>query len=116
MVSAMRCLVYFLLLIFISNPLWAMDEDTYVNFAADTLISMHKLRNNPNGLNEWSEMMKTKYPDISKEDTASYEANFAQNPSLKDKVYKRILVAIQAQGYKAKLVEGVGGRTIVEIE
>lgn len=112
----MRYTLFFLIIFLLTSPLWAIDEESYVGFVADSTIAMHTLKNNHEGIEIWADQINDKYPNFLIEDLDTFETSLSQNPTLKNKIYKKILKNIRAQGYKATLVETADGTTIVEIK
>jgi len=111
----MKYLLLFLIFFFLTSPLLAIDEESYVGFVADSTIAMHTLKDNPRGIEIWADQINDKYPDFEIQDLDAFETSLAQDPGLKSKVYKKIIKNIRSQGYSASLVETNEG-TIVEIE
>ncbi len=95
---------------------FAMDEDAYVRFVADSIVVAHKFKGDPDAANRWAEEVKSTHPDVTAQDLTSYEGTLASDSVLKDKVYNRILEVVRARGYKAHISNLGTGATTVEIE
>jgi hypothetical protein len=92
----------------------AIDEDTYVQFAADAIITAHTLKGKPRAMEIWSEEMAKKNLPFDSREWKAYEEGLAGDPALKKRVYERILENVKSRGHAARIVE-LGGGTTIEI-
>ena len=97
-------------------PLFAIDEDTYVQFVTDSIVIAHKYQGSPDAASLWSEEIRTMYPSITAQDVKPFEEALAGDGALKEKVYNRILEIVRSRGYKAHISNLGTGQTAVEIE
>ncbi len=111
-----KIIFYTILFLSLTSTLFAIDEDTYVRFAADSTIAAHKLKGNFNAMGLWTDEMKRKYPDFINQDWQSFEEKMAKDSALKNRVYNKILENIRAKGYNARILDLDGGNTTIEIE
>jgi hypothetical protein len=95
---------------------FAMDEDTYVRFVADSIVIAHNFKGRADAARLWAEEIRKMYPAVPAQDIRSFEETLAGDSALKGKVYNRILENIRARGYKAHISNPGTGLTSVEIE
>ena len=105
--------IFYILLI--TNFSFSMDEATYANIAADSVITAYKAKGSPNSMNLWMSQMKKKYPSFQGAEWQEFEGKLKSSPQLKKRVYNEILNQIRSKGYDARIVNLGEGKTIIEI-
>ena len=105
----------FLFFLFLSSTLFAINENTYVQFAADSIIIAHGLEGNPRAAELWMNEMRKKYPGFMGKDLQLFEAKIMKDSTLKSRIYSRILENIRSKGYNARIVDLGGGVTTIKI-
>ncbi len=111
-----KIIFYTILFLSLTSTLFAIDEDTYVQFAAHSTIIAYKVKGNFNARDLWADEMKMKYPDFMNQDWQSFEEKMAKDNALKNRVCNKILENIKAKGYDAHILNLGGGNTTIEIE
>lgn len=99
----------------IASTALAVDEATYVQFTADSIIAANDFKGNPNAADLWMQEMQARYPNFMDEDWEAFERRIQQDSALKDRVTNAVLQHITSQGYNASIVNLGGGATTVEI-
>ena len=111
--------IVFYALIFVlltARFVFAVDEKTYIKFAADSILAAHKYKGDSESMSRWIAEMQEKYPDFMSEDWESFEEKMIMDSRLKDRVYRKILRRVKRKGYKAHTVELSNGNTTITIE
>ena len=110
-----RALLIAVLILSIISPAFAIDEDSYIRFMEESVITMHRLLDNPNGMREWLEKMRGIYPGFMDEDWAAFEDRLKGNRVMRDRVINAILESVVSRGYDARVVDLGDGLYTVEI-
>ncbi|MBL7068565.1 MAG: hypothetical protein ISS34_01730 [Candidatus Omnitrophica bacterium] len=111
-----KVILSLLVFIFLSgSPLLAIDEDGYIQFAADSIITLHGLKGNPNAMELWAKEMKSMHPGFMNQDLSLFEGELINDKDRKERIYGRILDTIRRKGYNARLVDLGSGLTTIDI-
>lgn len=114
--KAFICLFCAAFLLSSAADLFAVDEDTYVRFAADSVIIAHRVKGDPNAAEIWASEIRSKYPDLPTQDIQAFEARLKNDTALRDRVHNKVLENVRARGYKASIVDLGGGEAAIQIE
>lgn len=113
MKRAALCIILFLPL---AQPLFAMDEDAYVSFVADSVIIAHKHKGDPGAQKQWAREIAAQHPGVTAQDIKLFEAELAGDARRKERVYGRILENLKSKKHKAHMEHIDTGSTKVVIE
>jgi len=111
-----KVILYTILFLSLTSIVFAVDEDTYVQFVADSVITAHRLKGNPNAMELWADEMLKKYPNFMSQEWQAFEEKIVKDSALKSRVYNKILENIISKGYNAHILDLGGGATTIEIE
>ena len=110
-------IILVVIILLLSNvSLFAIDEETYVQFAADSVIAAHKSKGDFKVMKQWADEVKTKYPDFMNPDWKAFEKRLAEDSAFKAALYDKVLANVRSKGYNAHIVNSTGGQTTVEIK
>lgn len=111
-----KVIFYTILFLSLTSTVFAIDEDAYVQFVADSIITAHILKGNPNAMELWTDEMQKKYPNFMSQEWQAFEQKIVKDSVLKSRVYNKILENIISKGYNAHILDLGGGATTIEIE
>lgn len=116
----MRVIISFVAMIMLSLfsfvPLaLPVDEDTYVRYAADSIITMHKHKGNPKAMELWIEEMEANYPESMGPEWQAFGAEMSSDKIMRDRIYEKIIEALKVKGFNSRIVDIGGGNKNIEI-